>query len=1056
MRLCRATAGRGRVSTGRLRPAARPAVRLPGVRCMALHWRYGGTPSGVGIGGNRTPEVLLNDLQKIFATQGVTCLSSLSADWFARADDNISKGLDLQEFKDTMGKAGLQMSDEENGALFKHFDADSSGIITYGEFAQGLRGQMPEFSASLAFMHQFAGHFPTNQQMIRAARPSFDRSETEEWLESLDAVVSHKGKSRARFLLHELMDEASRLGVHISQPVVTPMVNTIPSKALTKYPGDLELEERISSIIRWNAAVMVSDANRRGGGVGGHIGTFASIADVFEVGMNHFFRGKDYGGGRGDSIWMQGHAAPGAYSRAFLEGRLDIEHLMNFRRESGGRGISSYPHPRLMPEFWENPTVSMGLGPLGSVYQARFFRYLHLRGLADTSKSRVWAFVGDGEMDEPESITSISVAGREKLNNMIFIVNCNYQRLDGPVRGNSKVMQEFEGTFRGAGFDVIKLIWGEKFTELVEADHDGRLIEALEATLDGDCQRLHAKADGALVRKDIFEKHGLLDRVAHWSDEELLHAFQTPGGHDKTQIYAAMKQAEQNAEMGGRPTVILVKTLKGYSLQTFLGRNTVHQKKMMSDSDMTAFRDALGIPISNEQLKIPDAGNLVYPGADSAEAKYVAERRTQLGGYLPSRKPAKVSALVELPPHEQAFNMFDAGTKGREISTTMCFAQILRKMMQAGEFGSRVTLMVTDESRTFGLDAFFPIFKIHAPFGQNYTPVDADQVMKYAEAPNGQILQEGISEGGAIMTWIASATSYASQQAPTLPFLIYYSMFGFQRVGDSIWQAADMRSRGFLIGATYGRTTLNGEGLQHQDGHSLLIALTCPAVKGWDPAFGFEMAAIIEHGVQEMWGQDKDVIYYVTAYNENFAMPAKPEGVDEGIIKGLYKFQDAEPAAHTVRLVGSGAIMKQALDAVPLLKEFGVSAEIWSATSYGELQREALACDRAARLGGERKTPWVSQCLGDGTVTVAVSDNMTAYPQLIARWVGGDYITLGADGFGRSDTRENLRRFFEIDKEHVVVAALDGLAKAGKISADIPAKALEKFAISAERKDICM
>jgi len=851
------------------------------------------------------------------------------------------------------------------------------------------------------------------------------------------------------------MEEAARLGVHISQPVVTPMVNTIPSSMEPAYPGDDEMESRISNIIRWNAAVMVSDANRRGGGVGGHIGTFASICDVFEVGMNHFFRGKDYGGGRGDSVWMQGHASPGAYSRAFLEGRISIEKMMNFRRESAGQGLSSYPHPRLMPDFWENPTVSMGLGPLGSVYQARFFRYLHLRGLADTSKSRVWAFVGDGEMDEPESITAISVAGREKLNNMIFIVNCNYQRLDGPVRGNSKVVQEFEGTFRGAGFDVIKLVWGGKFSKLIEADHDGKLIEALEKIPDGDCQRLHAKADGALIRKDIFEKSGLLDRVAHWSDEELLEAFQMPGGHDKKKIYAAFKQAETNAEMGGRPTVILVKTLKGYSLQTFLGRNTVHQKKMMSDADMTQFRNTLNIPISDEQLKIPDAGNFVYPGKDSPEAKYVQKQRDALGGYLPSRKPAKVSSLVQLPSHEEAYNVFDAGTT-REVSTTMTFAQILRKMMQSGEFGQRIALMVTDESRTFGLDAFFPVFKIHAPFGQNYQPVDADQVMKYAEAPNGQILQEGISEGGAIMTWISSATSYASQQAPTLPFLIYYSMFGFQRVGDSIWQAADMRGRGFLIGGTYGRTTLNGEGLQHQDGHSLLIALTCPAVKAWDPAFGYEMAAIIENGVKEMWGEDKDVIYYISAYNENFKMPAKPEGADEGIIKGLYKFQDAKPAKHTVRLIGSGSIMLQALGAVDLLAEFDVGAEIWSATSYGELQRDAEACERDGRLGGPAKTPWVSECLGDGSVTVAVSDNMTAYPKLIAPWVGGQYTVLGADGFGRSDTREALRRFFEVDKEHVAVAALDGLVKTGQIPKEVHTKALEKFGFTPERKDICM
>lgn len=1000
---------------------------------------------------------MLEDLATIFHSKGITCLSSLSADWFKSADANVSKGLDRDEFQETMEKAGLMLSKAEGSLLFKHFDVDDSGIITYGEFAQALRGPMPEFSAALAFMHQYTGHYPSALSTIQAAHPRFSEAETQEWLESLEALVTHHGRTRARFLLFELQAEAARLGVDVSPPVKTPMVNTIPTSQEPAYPGDEALETRISDIVRWNAAVMVSDANRRGGGVGGHIGTFASVCDLVEVGMNHFFRGKDFGGGRGDSLWIQGHAAPGSYSRAFLEGRISVGEVMNFRRESKARtGLSSYPHPRLMPHFWENPTVSMGLGPLGSVYQARFFRYLHLRGLADTSKSRVWCFVGDGESDEPETVTAASVAGRERLNNVIFIVNCNYQRLDGPVRGNSKVIQEFEGVYRGAGWDVIKLIWGGKFNELIESDHDGKLIEALENTPDGDCQRLHAKGDGALIRSDIFGKHGLLDRVAHWSDEELLHAFQVPGGHDKRKIYAAMAQAERNSEMGGRPTVILVKTLKGFTLHTFLGRNTVHQKKTMSDTDMQAFRDRLNIPLTDEQLKTPDAGNLFMLPEASPELRYLKAQREKLGGYLPSRKPAQVSSLVQLPEHD-VFGLFDAGSGGRAISTTMAFAQLLRKMMGAGEFGQRVTLLVTDESRTFGLEALFPVFKIHAPFGQNYTPVDADQMMKYAEAPDGQILQEGISEGGAIMTWIASATSYASQQAPTLPFLIYYSMFGFQRVGDSIWQAADMRSRGFLIGATYGRTTLNGEGLQHQDGHSLLMALTCPAVKAWDPAFGYEMGAIIERGIQEMWNEDKDVIYYITAYNENFPMPPKPEGADEGICRGLYKFQDAKPSQqHTVRLIGSGSIMMQALQAVDMLEEFGVGAEVWSATSYGELQREAVACQRSARLGGEAKSSWVEQCLGDGGVTVAVSDNMSAFPMLIAPYVGGEYIVLGADGFGRSDAREELRRFFEVDKEHVVVAALSGLVKTGKLGAEVHAEALKKYGILPKRTDVCM
>jgi len=1032
-----------------------------------FNWRYGqnaksaatlATSSGGAAeytGPTRSTGTLMTTLSDIFSKEGISCLSMMSADWFERAETTASKGLDRESFKATMEGAGLRMNAEEHEAFFKHFDIDASGTVTYGEFARALRGDMPEFSASLAFMHQHTGHFPTNQAQVRATRPAFDVDETEEWLESLREVIAKHGKTRARFLLHELMEESNRQQVHIAQPTITPMVNTIPTSGQPEYPGDRDIEEKISNAIRWNAAIMVSDANRRPGGVGGHIGTFASICDVSEVAMNHIFRGKTYGNGMGDSLWFQGHASPGLYARAFVEGRLPLEKVMNFRREAGGNGLSSYPHPRLMPDFWENPTVSMGLGPLGAVYQARFFRYLHLRGLKNTSKSRVWAFVGDGEMDEPESITAISVAGREKLNNLVMIINCNYQRLDGPVRGNSKVMQEYEGTFRGAGFDVIKVIWGTKFNELIEADHDGKLIEALESTPDGDCQRLHAKSDGALIRKDIFEKHGLLDRVAHWSDEELLVAFNSPGGHDKDKIYAALTQAETNAEEGGRPTVILVKTLKGYSLQTFLGRNTVHQKKVMSDSDMQGFRDALNIPISDEVLKVPDEANLYPLPVDSAERRYMAQQRESLGGYLPTRVPAKTSLLMEMPEHS-VFAGFDAGSKGREVSTTMTFASHLRSMMKAPDFGERVTLMVTDESRTFGLDAFFPVFKIHAPFGQNYTPVDADQVMKYAEAPNGQILQEGISEGGAIMTWIASATSYASQQTPTLPFLILYSMFGFQRVGDSIWQACDMRARGFLIGATYGRTTLNGEGLQHQDGHSLLMALTYPAVKGWDPAFGYEMGLILENGVKEMWEEDKDVIYYLSAYNENYVQPEKPKGCDAGILKGLYKFQDAKPAGNTVRLIGSGSIMQQALGAVELLAEFDVGAEVWSATSYGELHREAVESDRLARLGQEAEKPWVAKCLGDGEVTVAVSDNVTAYPQLIRSHVGGQYIVLGTDGFGRSDTREALRRFYEVDKEHVAVAALEGLATAGKISADIPKKARERFGITPDKTDICM
>lgn len=1008
----------------------------------------------------RTPQQILDQLRDLFEKEGISSLTAVSNEWFAMTQKNDTKELDKDQFGSVMVNSGMKLNDSEVDTLFNHFDANQSGGISYGEFSQAIRGEMPEFSASLAFMHKYTGHYKSNLALIRAARPTFDPDETNDWIESLDAVVEAHGKTRARFLLHELMEEAQRLDVSIAQPIITPMVNTIPTSEEPEYPGDRQIETNISNLVRWNAAVMVSDGNRRAPGVGGHIGTFASVCDILEVLQNHFFRGKGAGGGQGDSVYIQGHACPGSYARAFLEGRLDMSQIMKFRQEVEAGGISSYPHPRLMPHFWENPTVSMGLGPLTAVYQARMFRYLHLRGLADTSKSRVWCFIGDGEMDESETISAIAVAGRERLNNLIMIVNCNYQRLDGPVRGNSKVIQEFEGVFKGAGYDCIKLCWGEAWTELIEADTDGRLIEVLEGTPDGDCQRLAAKADGALIREEIFENHGLGDRVEHLDDDELLAAFLQPGGHNHKKIYAALAQAVNNAELGGRPTVILAKTLKGFSLETFRGRNTVHQKKQMSTQEMLDFRNILDIPLTDEQIANPGQGSFFrHPGMDSPEVKYMREKREALGGYLPERKPAKVSGLIKLPPPE-VYQLFDKGSGKKALSTTMAFAAILRQLMRQEEFGPRVVPMVTDEGRTFGMESFYADFKIHAPFGQNYTPVDAESLMKYGEAPDGQVMQEGISEAGAMCTFITSGTTYASQACPTMPFFIFYSMFGFQRVADLIWQGADCRARGFLLGATGGRTTLNGEGLQHQDGHSLLMGLTCPAVKSWDPAFAYELAAIIEHGIDEMWGQDKDVIYYIMVYNENYPMPEKPEGIDEGLKKGLYKFKDADPSKeHTVRLLSNGSIMKQALDAAEILaEEYGVGAEIWSVPNYGELHREAVECDRVARLtpGEEAPVPWVTECLGSGCdVTVAVSDHQTAYPMLVKPWVGGDFIILGTDGFGRSDTREKLRRFFEIDAESTVVAALGGLAKAGKISYDVPKAAIEKYGLKVERPDIC-
>eukprot|EP00933_Yihiella_yeosuensis_P032854 TRINITY_DN2650_c1_g1_i1.p1 TRINITY_DN2650_c1_g1~~TRINITY_DN2650_c1_g1_i1.p1 ORF type:complete len:1052 (-),score=250.25 TRINITY_DN2650_c1_g1_i1:212-3367(-) len=1023
----------------------------------SIRFRAGATSSA-----ERSPEQILGELRSLLGKDSsIAGIQQLSNEWFAIADKDRSKSIGSSELRSLMDSIGIPLRDAESEALFGYFDPKQTGEISYGDFTKILRGEMPQFAATLAFMDQYRGHYPSNMREVRTALPRFDEQETDEWLESLDAVISHHGPTRARFLIHEIMDEAVRKGVNISPSITTPMCNTIPTNMEPAYPGDLKMENRISNLVRWNAAVMVSDGNKRAAGVGGHIGTFASICDIWEVGMNHFFRGKGAGGGMGDQLYIQGHAAPGPYARAYLEGRLDLDKIMNFRQEVGGNGLSSYPHPRLMPDFWENPTVSMGLGPLQSVCQARFFRYLHLRGMCDTSRSRVWCFIGDGEMDEPETIYAIARAGYERLNNLIMIVNCNYQRLDGPVRGNSKVIQEFEGVFRGAGFDVIKLIWGDAWNDLVDNDHDGRLIEVLERTPDGDCQRYAAKADGALIRKEIFEANGLEDRVAHLSDDELLSAFMLPGGHDHKKIYAAMLQAEKNSETGGRPSAILAKTLKGFSLATFQGRNTVHQQKSLKEDEMLSFRDVLNIPLTDEQIKNPKGGEFFRnPGSDSPEVKYMVEQRTKLGGFLPLRTPAKVSELVDLP-EPSIFQAYDKGNE-KPGSTTMTFAQLLRKLMKSGDFGKRCVPMVTDEARTFGMNSFFHEFKIHAPFGQHYTPVDHDILMKYSESPDGQILQEGISEAGALCTWIATGTSYSSQGCPMMPFFIYYSMFGFQRVGDIIWQAADARARGFLLGATAGRTTLNGEGLQHQDGHSLMFALSNPAVIGWDPAFAYELSYIIEHGIQEMWGKDKDLIYYISVYNENHPMPALPEepGTKEGILKGLYRFRPAkEGMANTVRLIGSGSIMQQVLAAADMLEEFGVASEIWSATNYGELHREAVKADRFARLSPEKAAGscWVKDCLGDYEgVTVAASDNITAYPELISKYVGGDFVVLGTDGFGRSDTREALRRFFEIDKESVTVAALSALSRQGKISSDVAKGAMEKYGLKIERPDITM
>lgn len=878
--------------------------------------------------------------------------------------------------------------------------------------------------------------------------PDTDPLETQEWVDSLDELVARAGKSRAQFLLYKLLKRARMLHLGLPPTTQTRYINTISPEQEPPFPGDEQLERRIRRLIRWNAVAMVLKANSRFNGLGGHLSTYASAASLYEVGFNHFFRGKD-DGRPGDMVFAQGHVAPGIYARAFLEGRITPGELDHFRREVGGKGLPSYPHPRLLPAFWEFPTVSMGLGPLHAIYQARFNRFLEAQGLADSSRSRVWAFLGDGETDEPEALGALTLAAREGLDNLVFVVNCNLQRLDGPVRGNGKIIQELEAVFRGAGWNVIKVIWGREWDELLARDFSGKLVERMTETLDGDSQRF-ATAPGAEIRAHFFgpdpELKGL---VAHLTDDQLARLRR--GGHDYRKVYAAYKVA---TETEGVPTAILALTVKGWTLGEHAeGRNVAHQVKKLSEEELRAFRDRLELPIPDAKLK--DAP-FYHPGSRSEEVQYMLERRRALGGLLPKRRVARVALAA---PPDDLFSEFEKGSGSNEPSTTMVFVRLLRKLMKDPGLGNRVVPIVPDEARTFGMDPLFTEFKIYAPAGQRYKPVDAEYLISYREGKEGRILEEGITEAGSMASFNAAGTSYATLGQPMLPFFIFYSMFGFQRVADSIWSFADQRGRGFLLGATAGRTTLQGEGLQHNDGHSLLIASANPACLAYDPAFAYEVAEIIRQGIRKMVRGQEDVFYYLTLYNETYSMPPRPEtATAEAIAAGLYLFRRAPkvkgPAA---QLFGSGPILREALRAQEILAEkYKIAADVWSVTSYGELRREALAVERWNRLhpAEPRRTSFVERQLAaaEGPI-IAASDFLKALPHMIAPFLGRPLTALGTDGFGRSDTRANLRRHFEIDAEQIAAATLSALAREGRFPAEKAAAALAELELDPEAAD---
>ncbi len=873
-----------------------------------------------------------------------------------------------------------------------------------------------------------------------------DPAETQEWLESIDSVLRAHGPDRAHFLLNSMIDHARRSGAYLPYSATTAYLNTIPVTQQPEYPGDRAIERRIEAYIRWNAMAMVVRANRRSPEYGGHIATYASSATLYEVGFNHFWRGR--GAAHDDDlIYFQGHASPGIYARAFLEGRLSEDQLDHFRREVGGKGLSSYPHPWLMPDFWQFSTVSMGLGPMFAIYQARYLRYLEHRGLANTAGRKVWAFLGDGEMDEPESMGAITMPVREKLDNLIFVINCNLQRLDGPVRGNGKIIQELEAAFRGAGWAVIKVVWGSRWDPLLARDDKGLLHQVMEECVDGDYQTFKSR-DGAYVREQFFGRYPeLKDMVAHMSDDEIWGLKR--GGLDALKVYAAYHRAVRHE---GRPVVILAKTVKGFGMGSAgEGKMTAHQTKKLTVDDLKTFRDRFDIPVSDAQI---DDVPFCRPADDSPEIRYLKERRTALGGYLPAR-------TVESPPLKvpslDAFKTQLDGSGEREISTTMAFVRILTTLVRDEHIGRHIVPIVADEARTFGIEGLFRQIGIYSSEGQLYTPQDAEQLMYYREDKEGQILQEGINEGGAFCSWTAAATSYANHGVHSIPFYIYYSMFGFQRIGDFIWAASDMQACGFLIGGTAGRTTLAGEGLQHQDGHSLLAASTLPNCIAYDPAYGYELAVVIQDGIRRMYGEEERVFYYITCMNENYAQPAMPPGVKDGIVRGMYQMRIGGQGKLRVQLFGSGTILREVLQAAEILEQdYGVQADVWSVTSFSELRRDGMACDRWNMLhpGEMPRNSYVTQSLvARSGPFIAATDYMRIVADQIRPWIPGQYVVLGTDGFGRSDSRRALREFFEVNARHVVLASLKALKDEGQLDVSVVEAAIEKLGIDIDKPD---